>query len=200
MPACFAGETGRLAGRSKMPREWRVNIYEERVIRVREGDARGGGPANLGQKARSYALRLLAMGDRTVKELESKLRRKGFPEDIVGEVLAEMMSSGYLDDEKLAARFAENSAESWGIGPYRIRAELSRRGVPGSVIEQALRRAFEGEREGEVALALARTWLERHGMSLGRDEGVARRRLYGFLARRGFSSEVIERALREVLG
>lgn len=177
-----------------------AQVGEEKVIRVGEGDGRCDGPANPSRKAREYALRLLAMSDRTVKELEAKLRGKGFPEEVVVEVLAEMMRLGYVNDEKLAAGFAEGCAERRGIGPHRVRAELSRRGVPDLAIEHALRLAFDGDREGEVALASARAWMGRYGLAHGADQDAARRRLYGFLARRGFSLEVIERVLREVLG
>jgi len=137
------------------------------------------------------------MQDRTAKELEAKLERKGFPEEVIGKILEDMTTLGYLNDERLAQRFAENGAEGRGLGPRRVRAELARRGVPGDVIEQAVCRVYEGDREGVLAIALARKWVERR-QGLG-DEGVARRRLYGFLARRGFSPDVIERALREAL-
>ncbi|MCR4403284.1 MAG: recombination regulator RecX [Firmicutes bacterium] len=167
---------------------------------VEEGYIKHGGPAHPGRKAREYALRLLAMSDRTVKELEERLRAKGFPEEVVVEIVRDMTRLEYLDDEKLAVRFAEGCAERRGIGPMRVRAELSRRGVPDSLIEHALRLAFDADRESAIALASARTWLERHGPSSGEDLGAAKRRLCGFLVRRGFSLEVVERALREVLG
>ncbi|MGE5593839.1 MAG: regulatory protein RecX [Betaproteobacteria bacterium] len=183
---------------------WRsgVNIYEETVIGATNGEALGDSPADSRRKARTYAFKLLAMADRTVGELRSKLEGKGFSEDVVNETVAEMASLGYLDDAKLAARFAEKCAEERGIGPHRIRAELSRRGVAGSLIDEVLSHAFEGEKESEVALVVARTWTEQHGASeslCSEERSAARRRLYSFLARRGFSSEAIERALRRVL-
>ncbi|MDI7246873.1 MAG: regulatory protein RecX [Bacillota bacterium] len=166
--------------------------------------------ADLGRRARSYALRLLEMQDRTAKELEGKLRGKGFPEDIIIGVLAEMRSYGYLDDEKLAARVADDGAESRGLGPLRIRVELARRGVAREIIEDAVSRAFGGDKENEVALGLAQAWVGRRRLAhdadvdadadVGAADADTRRRLYGFLARRGFSSDVIGRVLDKVLG
>lgn len=196
-------EPQRWVGRGEMKWGSGVNIYEERMMDATEGEALGSSPADARRKARTYAFKLLAMADRTVKEVRSKLEGKGFSEDVVDATVAEMVSLGYLDDAKLAARFAEKCAEERGIGPTRISAELLRRGVAGSVVDQVLSHAFEGEKESEVALVVARTWAERHGVAelLRSDERcAARRRLYGFLARRGFSSEAIERALRRVLG
>lgn len=172
---------------------------------------RNEGPAaDLGRRARSYALRLLEMQDRTAKELEAKLRGKGFPEDTIIGVLAEMRSYGYLDDEKLAARFAEDGAESRGLGPLRIRVELARRGVAREIIEDAVSRAFGADKENEAALGLAQAWMGRRRRARDADAGAhadagaadaaTRRRLYGFLARRGFSSDVIARVLDKVLG
>ncbi|MFZ5924246.1 MAG: regulatory protein RecX [Bacillota bacterium] len=149
------------------------------------------------QKARTYVLRLLEMRDRTTEELSRKMRSKGFAEDVVLGVLEEMKSLGYLDDAKYARHFAETRATYQKFGPVRIRIELERRGIPRELAADAVRQAFEGTGESETALALAREWVARRESS---DEPASKRRLYGFLARRGFSSDVAERVIREVLG
>lgn len=149
------------------------------------------------RKARTYALRLLEMRDRTTWELSRKMRSKGFVEGVVLEVLEEMKSFGYLNDAKYARHFAETHAAYQKFGPIRIRIELERRGIPRELAIDAVRQAFEETGESETALGLAREWIARRKSP---DEPASKRRLYGFLARRGFSSDVAERVIREVLG
>ncbi len=163
--------------------------------------------ANHAAKAREYALRLLGLSDRSVEELACKLRARGFAEDVVRDVLDEMKSLGYLDDERCARHFAEVRATERGLGPARIRAELERRGFSRELAESATAGAFAERSEEEAALALARDWASRaRGGSGGSPgdpatgTGTARRRLWGVLARHGFSPEVAERVVREVLG
>lgn len=145
---------------------------------------------------RQYAFRLLTIKDRTCEELTSKLRRKGFDEDVISSVILEMKDLGYLDDKKYAMHFAELRATYDLFGPYRIRVELEKRGIPKDMAEDAVRRIFREGREEANALALAKQWIARKDTD---DRERTHRRLYAYLARRGFAPDVIRATLRQVL-
>jgi regulatory protein len=83
------------------------------------------------------AYRLLARRDYFAGELGERLRSKGFSDDEIDQVLAHCAERGFLDDEKLARRFAELRAPDRGWGPRRIEAELRRRGVADGVAAEA---------------------------------------------------------------
>lgn len=151
---------------------------------------------NTRKHGRQYALRLLTIRDRTTAELVEKLRKKGFGEDIISSVTAEMRDLGYVDDKKYAMHFAELRATYDKFGPYRIRLELRKHGIPKDIAESAVERVFPEGREEANALELANQWIARRGA----DEGErTTRRLYGYLARRGFTPSVVRDTLSKVL-
>jgi len=80
----------------------------------------------------------------------------------------------------------------------RIQQELARRGVARDITAEAIADVFEDESvdEGKLIERAAAKKLR----TLGRlDEPTRRRRLYAFLARRGFDADDIQRVMRTVL-
>ena len=122
------------------------------------------------------------------------MRRRGAPAPVAAEVLADLTARGYLDDAAFARHWvATRSAR--GYGPARLRAELRARGVPGSLVDAAL--AAQGDDELERARAVARRRLP----ALQRaDRTRAAARLRDHLVRRGYSTAVVARVVRESVG
>jgi regulatory protein len=140
-------------------------------------------------QARNYAFRLLSYKARTESELRQRLVRKGFAPDIVTATIERLRELGLVNDADFARRFAEDRVSIGHRGRHRIRAELRRRGVERSEIEAAVAQAPD---EAAAALAVAQKYRERNR---GLEPPVLRRRLWGFLARRGFGPDIITRAL-----
>jgi regulatory protein len=137
---------------------------------------------------RTAALALLAGRDFGRRELAERLIRKGYPQELVEPVLAELVAERSLSEDRFVGQFVAQHA-SRGQGPMRIRTELRERGIEPAAIDQAL-----GEAEAN--------WVE--------SARAARRRRFGaeppasfrerakqarFLQYRGFSSEQIRAAL-----
>ncbi len=138
---------------------------------------------------------LLAARARSRMELRRLLLRKGEPAAQVDRVLDRLEGAGYLDDADFARQFARAKALGSGMSRRRVQQELARRGVDRATADTAIAEVFAEESVNEIDTVerLARKKLR----TLARlDEPTRRRRLYGFLARRGFGSEEI----REVLG
>jgi regulatory protein len=136
------------------------------------------------------ALEALAHRERTSAELCVWLRERGFERTEVEAVLERLIEAGAIDDERFAARFAEDKRELRGWGPERIRAALAGRGLEPATIDAAL--AGDGHlSQLERALEL----LERRS-EVPVDE-PSRARALAFLARRGYDSELAYQAVRE---
>jgi regulatory protein len=119
------------------------------------------------------ALDLLAARAYSVADLRRKLLRKEFSTDEVEQAIERLLSNGLLDDQKYA------------VARRRIKQELWRKGIAGAAADAAVDSVMEDEDfDAEVAIErVARKKLA----SLGDlDDMVRRRRLYGFLARRGY--------------
>ncbi len=99
---------------------------------------------------------------------------------------------GYLDDVRLAARFAQLRAPTRGWGPSRIRAELIARGVEEAVAETASR-IPQSLRRAAIETALRRA--ENRARTRWWTTGEGRARMVSSLIRRGFESEEARRAV-----
>ncbi|MFN2398442.1 MAG: regulatory protein RecX [Gemmatimonadaceae bacterium] len=139
------------------------------------------------------ALNMLAFRARSVRELRRALVRKGEPEAHVDAAIERLTVMGLLNDADFARQFARSKLTGAGYGAWRIRAELSKRGVPRPVVDRAIEEVVSDIDASEPAVAdrIARKKLE---SMADIDPAVRRRRLYAFLARRGYSPDEIKRA------
>jgi len=160
-----------------------MSVDEELLVRLTALDDRA--------RARQAALLLLRYRPRSRMEVAARLRRRGFPPPVVDGIVADLVAEGLLDDAHFARAWAEHRALGQR-GPARARAELLRKGVDPTVVDEAVREVFAGQ-EADLAAAVA----ERHLRRLsGLPVEVRLRRLAGLLRRRGFSGDVIAPLLR----
>jgi regulatory protein len=144
------------------------------------------------------ALDMLEARARGADELLRLLVRKGEPAAEVDETIERLTRAGLLDDANYARQLARSKALGGGMSRRRIQQELSKRGVAREVSTEAIARVFEDESVDEEKL------IERAAAkklrTLGRhDESTRRRRLYAFLARRGFDADDIQRVMRTMV-
>ena len=136
--------------------------------------------------ARERALTLVSQRQMSAKELRDKLRQKGIEPETAAWCVDWLTERGLLDEAAYAAAVVRHYAAR-GYGAGRVRAELSRRGLPRELADEAME-AMSGGQEKLDRLIAAR--LRDPG---DRDEV---RKLSASLYRRGFSSEEIRSALR----
>jgi regulatory protein len=149
---------------------------------------------DLAWRVHDQALRLLGVRPRTRLELRNRLART-FPEDVVDACLDRLTGSNLLDDREFARLFARERLGSRPHGRGRILRELRQRGVEPEQAENAIREALESS--GMSDLDLARAAAGRFRRRRGEDEIRARRRLHGYLARRGFAYDTLQEVVRE---
>ena len=148
-------------------------------------------------QAREAALRLLAVRPRSAAELARRLRMKGYGPDVAEEVISRLRELGMIDDAAFAGMLARDRVRLRPQGSRRLASELRQKGVDEETARTAIRETMEGEEtdERELARRAAAKWKPRAGEEPDR----ARRRLHGFLARRGFDGDVIREVLDETL-
>jgi regulatory protein len=134
------------------------------------------------------ALRLLAVRDRTERELREALLRRGHPPDGVDAVIARLRGQGLLDDAACARRAARRGLAERGVGSRRIRQELGHRGVERGTTELSLSAALEETSEAQAIDKAALRYWHAHRA----EEPVARaRKLWAHLVRRGFPPALV---------
>lgn len=146
-------------------------------------------------KAREAALGLLSFRSRTAVELRRRLRRKEFPEEVVEECVAALVERGLVDDASFAESFVRDRVRLRPHGKRRLAQELRAKGVDAETAAEAIGGVME--REEVTELDLAREAVAKWSPRPGEDPQRARRRLYGFLARRGFAADTVRQILEE---
>jgi regulatory protein len=144
------------------------------------------------------ALNMLALRARSAAELRQLLVRKGESAENVDAAIQRLLRAGFLNDGSFAKQFTRTKAVGSGLSKRRLQQELARRGVSRDIADSAIADVFDEEKIDEVGTLerVARKKLR----SLARlDAAVQRRRLYAFLARRGYDSDDIARTLRTIL-
>jgi regulatory protein len=145
--------------------------------------------------ARTILLNQLTGRARTRAELATKLRDRDVPDDIAARLLDRFEEVGLVDDAAFARDWVEQRQSGRGLAKRALAQELRRKGIDDEVAHEALDE-IEPDDEVEVARALVRAKL-RSVRTLDRDKAV--RRLVGMLARKGHSSGVAFRVVKEEL-
>ncbi len=141
------------------------------------------------------ALAMLAVRAYAVRELRMGLLRKKEPEPLVEAAVARLVTLGALNDEVFARQFVRTRVSRLGL--RRIQSELGRRGVSRELAAAAIAEVREEERV-DPDEALDRIAARKLKSMTKLDAPTKRRRLYGFLARRGYEPDEIKRVLKEI--
>lgn len=148
-------------------------------------------------RVRDAALNLISYRARTRAELRTRLRRKGFAPARIDPCLDRLQEKGFIDDGAVAEAFVRDRLRHRPRGKAALSSELRRKGVSTETAGSAIERVFDDAHQSDETLAreVAEAWVARQSTevlsALASDEHSpererARRRLQGYLARRGF--------------
>lgn len=161
-----------------------------------------GSPADESESAdpeavgRAILLRQLTLGPRTRAQLAQAMTRRNVPPEVAEPLLERFTEVGLIDDAAFAELLIRSEAAAGGLSRRRVAQRLRQKGVPGEVVDAAVG-GIDPQQEYEAARELAQRRLRRMA---GLDAPIARRRMAGLLARRGYSPEIVHQVLRHVLG
>ena len=152
------------------------------------------------QKALDNALLLLEVRARAKREIETRLTQKGYEEGIIAQVIEKLIRLELINDAQFAASWVEAKTRVGGnrpVGRRRLSSELYAKGVAKDQIAEAVEVVTNAD---ELALARAAASKKVRRVPTDRDLLQAeRRKLMGFLQRRGFGWETVKQVTRESL-
>lgn len=146
------------------------------------------------RKAREYAFLLLKFRLRSEKEIANRLKKKGFAEEAVKETVVFLKEKGFLNDELFAKTWV-NLRIKKPLGLARVREELRLKGIEREIINRQIEKIKEGYCEEDIAAKIAREKLNRLKEI---DPCKAKRRVFAYLLRRGFSPDIISDTLNQL--
>jgi regulatory protein len=132
---------------------------------------------------------LLARRPHFRKELEQKLLKKGYSEELIVKVLDDFERRGYLDDKDHASLYVEEMKRK-RYGKYEIIRRLIAKGLSESLAKQITSTiSLENEERQTI-----RYLLDKKRFDLKDPSGL--KRALDFFARRGFTGSIVREVLR----
>jgi regulatory protein len=162
-------------------------------VPVVDRQGQGKGPDGKRRDVHERALGLLAVRQRSRRELERRLVQAGFGRDEVTSELDRLERVGLIDDEAFARAVVDARTRGAGESRRAIAGRLAAAGVDRETATQVLLAAGD-EQERADALARARVAKLR-----GLEPPVVFRRVYGALGRKGYPPDVALTAARRAL-
>jgi regulatory protein len=142
------------------------------------------------QQAYERITKLIAHRPRSEAEVRRRMERQGVTPDLAERVIERLATVGLLNDAEFAQLWVENRETFRPRSRHMLRYELRQKGLDEEVIAQALQQVDEKESAHRLAL--------QQGRRLSRlDWPAFRRKLTGYLARRGYPYEITRDAVRE---
>jgi regulatory protein len=146
-------------------------------------------------RATQAALRFVSYRARSVREVRDRLRQRGFAPKAIEAAVEKLEGWRYLDDEDFSRLWVEHRERLRPRGRRLLELELRAKGVDRETVRETLDAADLDE--SAAALELARAKLRAYA---GEERPVVRRRLAGFLARRGYDAATVRSVLDRALG
>ncbi len=137
------------------------------------------------EKAYLRALHFLSYRPRSINEVQERLTKAGFSENAIQIALQRLINAELLGDHEFSRLWIENRTLSSPRSKRALEYELRKKGVDREIIQNALSRLDD---ETPLAKAAAEKY-SRRLRTLPFD--LFRRKLSGFLARRGFNYGII---------
>ena len=139
--------------------------------------------------AKQKAYRLLSLRPHSEKELEKKLREKGFPAVVIKEALEKLHDLKYLNDASFANGWARNLAVNKLWGNRKIITSLREKGVAPQFIDDAIASArLEISEEEAITILVQKKTAKKKPVAFDIKE---KQRIFQNLMGRGFPTGLI---------
>ena len=138
-------------------------------------------------RGQEYLLRLLSRRIYSRYEISRKLNNKGYPENIIADLIFWLENNNYINDELFAEMWAHFRLQNKPIGRYKLNQELRIKGIKQDIIQKVIDKTYKEIDE----LTLARNLIKEKIVSSEiKNIRINPKKIYNLLLRRGFSTEV----------
>ena len=172
---------------------------ELRLYHVKEGeelseeDFRAITEELLPRRAKRRAMNLLTKRDYTTAQLRKKLAEGFYPQESIDQAISYVESFHYTDDLRYATDYITYHEQS--KSRQRILQDLTAKGISAEILEKAWNQ-WEEQGGLQDESAMVKKLLEKKQYDPMQTDYKERQRIYGWLMRKGFPTDVIQKALR----
>lgn len=147
-------------------------------------------------EAKNSALNYVSYKPRTMYQIQQKLQKAKYDQEVIDATLKFLEDFGYLDDYKFAKEFVEHSIKTKKSSILKIKNDLVAKGIKREIIDDVLLELQNSEAEIENALSLAKKRLKI--MSQGKKKKNQLEYIGQYLFRKGFDWNTINRVLEAI--
>jgi regulatory protein len=141
--------------------------------------------------AYNYALSLLSARPYATRALHRKLIQKQYSAADADDAIRRLVDNGLLNDAKFAEQYARSKIAMTGASKRRLQQDLFRKGIKVDVATTAIAAVLEQD-EIDPAVMIERVARKKLAQLGDLEPLVLRRRLFAFLARRGYDIDEIK--------
>jgi regulatory protein len=137
-----------------------------------------------------YALKLLSIKSYSESSMAQKLIKKGFSTSSISQTIKKLKDLNYINDESYGENMIRVGKLKM-VGKMKLAYQMHTKGINSSLINNLLESLYTSEEEKQVAEKA----LEKKKpvlIKFKEDRIIYKKKLYDFLQRRGFSSDVVE--------
>lgn len=146
------------------------------------------------QDAKDYAYRLLKFRLRSESELLNRLKRKKFSPEAIKQAIRDLKKNKLIDDRLFAKTWVESRIKM-PLGFNRLRQELRFKGISEELIAAVIEQARQRYDQAQTVNRLAK---EKFMRLKDLQPNKAKRRIYAYFLRRGFSPEIVIDAINQL--
>lgn len=155
------------------------NIDEEEIAKYKKQDSP--------KLASIHALNILGRARKTEKELEKKLKEKGYDDDSIEYAINKMKEYKYIDDDSYVESYIKDKISA-GWGEKKIIAGLYPKGISPDLVKEKLEVLYFDEEKTENITKIAEKYLKK----IEKEEFYKKKqKLYRHLLGQGYSYDLI---------
>lgn len=142
------------------------------------------------ERAYLRALRLINVRPRSMREVSTRLQKAGYGDETIDTTVERLQVAGLIDDAKFAHVWVENRCAFRPRSKRILVYELHQKGLS----DQEIQSAVNDLDESNLAFKLAEKYASR---SKDLPFEQFRKKMYGYLSRRGFTYETVAEAIQK---
>ncbi len=146
------------------------------------------------KRAKTIAFQFLKIRNRSEKEIRTQLLKKKISSEIIDQTIPYLKNSELINDRQFARDWIAMRLQK-PMGRRRIFFELKQKGISEEILEEETKVVPREEGEERIVETLARKRLERYK---NLDETKQKRRVFEYLARRGFEVDTVKKVVEHL--
>lgn len=146
--------------------------------------------------AKKASFDLLSYRLRSTREIKDKLRAKKISVKTINRTIEHLQEMGLMNDEEFARQFIQSYISTKPKGKNFIRQKLFQKGISKQIADKMLDGIYTNVDEKQIALDVLEKYLKR---VRAKDISEKKRKIFSYLASKGFNFDIINEIIYEKL-